>query len=88
MKTYNIIVTGTVQGVFFRETSDEMAKALDINGTVRNLKTGEVEIFAQGADERIKEFIEWCKRGPQSSKVEDLSVKVSDQEEFNGFSIV
>jgi len=88
MKTYNIIVTGTVQGVFFRETTDEMAKALDIKGTVRNLQSGEVEIFAQSGDEKIKEFIEWCRKGPKYSKVEDISVTILENEEFDEFSIV
>lgn len=69
-----ILLKGRVQGVFFRISAKKTAERLNISGWVRNLSTGEVEIFAVGSPETIKEFIEWLKTGPKLARVDELKI--------------
>ncbi|MGX2040078.1 acylphosphatase [Methylocaldum sp. MU1018] len=70
----HVFVSGLVQGVFFRAATCERALALGINGWVRNLPDGRVEILAEGASDRIAEFLNWCANGPPRAKVDFLDV--------------
>lgn len=74
MKRFHAIVNGKVQGVFFRATAREQAKALDIKGFVRNLPDGSVELDAQGEDHSIDLFLRWCEHGPPAARVDKISV--------------
>lgn len=81
-------ISGNVQGVFFRAETEIKAKELKLTGWVRNNHDGEVEILAQGEEENLRAFLEWCKKGPPSAKV--TGVKVEWQrinETFHNFSI-
>lgn len=75
MKTLHIIVSGRVQGVFYRINTQRVAKSLGLNGTVRNLDTGEVEIFAQGKTKSLKELLKWARRGSKMAKVLEIESK-------------
>lgn len=81
MKRVNIQIFGRVQGVGFRFFTMQRAKGLNIVGWVTNRSDGSVEIEAQGAEEDINKFIQWCKEGPPSSKVEDIKVKEIETQE-------
>jgi len=70
----HILVSGRVQGVWFRAATAEVAKGLGIVGWVRNLPNGSVEIEAQGPAGQISEFIAWCRMGPPRASVEQLEV--------------
>ena len=87
MRTYNILVKGRVQGVFLRENTKKKAIELDIKGSVNNLPGGDVEILAQGYDKNILAFVQWCRFGPEYAKVDEIKVKKSDEQEFDGFEI-
>ncbi|BBA33105.1 acylphosphatase [Methylocaldum marinum] len=73
-KRIHVFVSGLVQGVFFRAATRERAVALGIKGWVRNLPDGRVEILAEGASDRIAEFLDWCASGPPRAKVDALEV--------------
>jgi acylphosphatase len=74
MRAIHLVIHGKVQGVFFRKHALEKANDLGLKGIVRNLPNGNVEIFAEGYDFRLKELIEWCHIGSPNSKVERVIV--------------
>lgn len=67
-----LIVTGRVQGVFFRAETKKAADRLGINGYVKNLSDGSVEAMIQGYPPIIAQMIEWCNKGPAASKVDQV----------------
>ncbi len=77
----HIIVSGRVQGVFFRVFTRERAEALGITGFVRNRGDGKVEIVAEGSPAKIKAFIHEVGKGPPLSVVDKINVKY---EKFTG----
>jgi len=88
LRRVNIIVTGIVQGVFFRYNTMKKANELDIKGWVKNLRDGRVEIMAEGEEENLNKFIEWCKKGPQGAYVEALTLEWKEYTgEFSTFQI-
>lgn len=80
MKHCKIIVSGKVQGVYFRDTAKRRALKLGISGFARNEPDGTVFIEAEGDDQAISQFIEWCHEGSRQAEVE--SVTVSDHPVF------
>jgi|APSaa5957512622_1039677.scaffolds.fasta_scaffold158134_1 acylphosphatase len=70
----HIIVKGKVQGVYFREFTKRKALSLGLNGTVKNLPNGSVEIFAGGDKDRLEELKEWCWEGSPYSRVDAVTV--------------
>lgn len=87
MQTIRIIITGKVQGVFFRASARDVAKKLQICGEVRN-KSDYVEIIAKGDEERLSQLIEWCHIGPENAVVGRVVVETIPQLEFRDFKIV
>ena len=85
-----IVVTGTVQGVFFRRFTKLKAEELRLSGTVRNLRDGSVEVVCEGDEALIQEMIAWCRRGPDGAYVEDIDIKWEEPSKgtLKGFSIV
>ncbi len=65
-------VTGRVQGVFFRATARERARALGLRGYARNLPDGRVEVLACGPEPALDEFCAWLWEGPPAARVEDV----------------
>ena len=76
-----IIVTGKVQGVFFRQALKVMAKKNDVFGWVKNLKDGRVEAVLEGDEEKIGRLVEWSHGGPANARVEDVEIH---NEKFSG----
>ena len=87
MKHLSIHVFGKVQGVFFRASTKEKAEEFKIKGNVRNEADGSVSIEAEGEEENLREFIEWCKRGPKFAQVERCEVQETTLQNFKNFSI-
>ena len=84
----NVLVFGLVQGVFFRVFTRRQAEALGLTGYVRNLSGGAVEAFAEGAKEKLKQFISHLKAGPPGSKVERLEITWKEYScRFDNFTI-
>jgi acylphosphatase len=83
-----VIISGRVQGVWFRANTKNKAEQLGITGWVRNTDDGKVEALFEGKDDHIKEMLEWCKHGPLMAKVTDVKIKQNpDQDEYNSFLI-
>lgn len=72
--TTKIIVSGKVQGVYFRASALKKADELKIKGFVQNLSNGSVEIIAQGKDDDIEKLIEWAHIGPARAEVNDVEI--------------
>jgi acylphosphatase len=85
--TYSIIVSGKVQGVFYRQSTKEKAISLNITGSVMNKKNGDVEIVATGLKEKLDELIDWCHQGPPKAVVKNVIVKELPLQSFERFII-
>ena len=88
MKTVKIRVFGIVQGIFFRKFIEEEAKKLRLNGFVRNLEDGSVEILIEGHDEPINNMISLAKTGSKHSKIEHIEYKEIKHQGFDNFKIL
>jgi acylphosphatase len=86
-KSYSVQLFGKVQGVFFRASTKEKAESLGINGFVRNESDGSVFIEAEGEEDNMRSFIEWCNHGPILARVDKCIVKEIEVKNFNGFNI-
>ncbi len=73
-KRVHLLILGHVQGVFFRVNAKKVADALGVKGWVKNLATGEVELYAIGSEEQLKKMIEWSHQGPSRAKVTKVDV--------------
>ena len=88
VETVHLIIEGRVQGVFFRASAKEQADKLGINGWVRNLPGGSVEIRAEGKKENLKQFLDWCNTGPPNSEVSNIEIEyLKPTGEFDTFYI-
>lgn len=70
----HVWISGHVQGVNFRNATKQVADQLGVRGWVKNLEDGRVEAIFEGPREKLLQMIEWCKRGPPASQVEELKV--------------
>ncbi len=83
-----VIVRGRVHGVFFRYSTQEMAKQLGVFGWVKNRWDGAVEAVFEGDQDRVKEMIEWCRKGPPGAYVQRVDTDWGEYlGEFDRFSI-
>jgi acylphosphatase len=82
-----VVVRGSVQGVFFRVETRDRARSLGLAGWVRNAADGSVEAAFEGDDERVESIVEWCRRGPAGAQVDDVEVTWVEPEGEGGFSI-
>ena len=81
-------IYGNVQGVFFRASTRTKAQELGITGWARNCSDGCVEIVAEGKEQTLIEFRNWCKAGPSHARV----IRVEEEwqepsEQYSGFDI-
>ena len=88
MKCIHLIVAGRVQGVFFRDNTRKKAIELGLNGYAKNLPDGTVEIVAEGNEDKLKELLEFIKKGPGIAKVENVKIKHKEPENFKSFEII
>ena len=88
MKTNKIIITGTVQGVFFRQFVKGQAERLELKGFARNLDDGKVEVVVEGRDENVNEMVLACKKGPPQSEIKGLEQEEINHQSFDNFKIL
>ena len=81
----HLLVSGRVQGVFFRQALKVIAKKNNVLGWVRNLADKRVEAILEGDSKSVKPVIEWIKIGPANSRVDDI--EISNEEFKNEFSV-
>jgi acylphosphatase len=75
MRRVRAIVTGRVQGVSFRASTAAEARRLGVVGWVKNRADGDVELEAEGPDDRIAALLAWCEHGPPAARVEQVAVE-------------
>lgn len=78
MRRILIRVTGVVQGVWFRASTQKEATRLGAVGWVRNTSDGAVELEAQGDPAALDALVQWCHRGPPAARVRDVTVQDID----------
>jgi acylphosphatase len=83
----HVFVSGRVQGVSFRDATRSQAEQLGLSGWVRNTQDGQVEAVFEGDTDTVQQMIEWCKSGPSSADVEDVSVDNEQSEGLSGFEV-
>jgi len=81
------VVTGRVQGVYYRAFVRKHALALGLRGYAKNLASGDVEVLAEGEASAMDELLGWLHKGPPMSDVRGVSEKPADQAAGNGFEI-
>jgi acylphosphatase len=77
----HILVSGRVQGVFFRQSIQQKAQSFGAKGWVKNLPDGRVEAVFEGEENAIKMLVDFSRKGPKGALVTDFSL---DWESFNG----
>jgi acylphosphatase len=84
----HLIISGTVQGVFFRKHACEKARELRITGWVANEADGTVAVVAEGPENQVNLFTDWCHSGPSRAFVEKVQIEqVPYMNEFTDFDI-
>ena len=89
MKKIRAIVSGKVQGVGYRMFTLQKARQIGVNGYVRNLANGNVEIVASGEVKRVDTLLKWTKSGPPGAIVKNLEIELLDSNaaDFQNFEI-
>lgn len=83
-----LIITGHVQGVFFRAGARERALSLGIAGWARNNVDGSLEIHAEGSADALLDIERWCARGPDVARVEKVDVRDVPVQGCMGFIVL
>jgi acylphosphatase len=88
-KRAHLTISGRVQGVCFRMYACEEAGQWGITGWVRNLRDGGVEVLAEGEEQDLARFVEWCRRGPSYARVTGVQEEYSEPRgDFDEFGII
>jgi acylphosphatase len=86
--TISIIVTGRVQGVWFRASAKNEADRLGLLGHVMNKVNGQVHIEATGESDALDAFVKWCHNGPDLARVESVEVAQIEPGQYQGFEVL
>jgi len=83
----HLLISGRVQGVYFRQSTLVEAQNLGVNGWVRNLMDGRVEAVFEGEEHAVKTLVNYCRQGPAAAKVNNLEVSYGPSKgEFSNFT--
>lgn len=82
-----VLVSGRVQGVFFRDTCRRVAGQQGVTGWVRNLPDGRVEAAFEGDPETVDRLVTWCRSGPSQARVTTVEVHEEPVEGCTAFAI-
>ncbi|MBW2306897.1 MAG: acylphosphatase [Deltaproteobacteria bacterium] len=84
----HVVISGRVQGVFFRAETQAMAIQRGLSGWVRNLPDGRVEAVFEGEKDAVDRAIAWCRHGPRHARVDDTDVRWEEEiSECQGFKV-
>ena len=88
-KRFHVVISGRVQGVFFRANTWQQARSLEVSGWVRNLPDGRVETVFEGEDRAAEAMLNWLRTGSPPARVDSAEVAAEAATgEFTGFEIV
>ncbi|ABI55876.1 acylphosphatase [Alkalilimnicola ehrlichii MLHE-1] len=82
------LVSGTVQGVFFRSSAKRHAEQLGLSGYARNLVDGRVEVLAHGPTDALDELAKWLEEGPPNAQVTGVEVSAVGEQPPEGFRVL
>jgi len=85
--SYIAHVSGRVQGVYFRVSSQQKAIDYGLSGYARNLADGDVEVFLSGEEANVEKMLAWLQHGPELADVTEMQKKQVDWQEHSFFSI-
>jgi acylphosphatase len=80
-----IVISGRVQGVFFRDSTRRRAESLGVAGWASNLPDGSVEVVAEGEPDAVEQLVAFCRSGPRRAEVDDVDVTDEEPEGLTGF---
>ena len=84
----HVLISGRVQGVWYRASTKQKAEQLGIFGWVRNTKEGHVEAVFEGDEDNVNKLIDWCYLGPPLAKVENVKIqKQNETKSYDKFEI-
>ncbi|RPD46987.1 acylphosphatase [Hymenobacter sediminis] len=83
-----ILVQGHVQGVFYRQSTQQEARRLGLVGTVRNNPDGTVTVEAEGTPEALSALETWCRKGPPAARVKSVEVQSGSVQGYGEFEVV
>ena len=81
------VVSGRVQGVFFRDSCQRRALAEGVDGWIRNRRDGAVEACFEGEADAVERMVDWCRRGPSRALVTSVDVTDEEPEGERGFRV-
>ncbi len=87
-KSLRLFITGSVQGIFFRQFIKDNADKNNVKGYVRNLEDGRVEVFLEGDGEAVENMKSICKRGPQHAQIRNVEEKLESFQSFKEFKVL
>jgi acylphosphatase len=82
-----VVVSGRVQGVFYRDTCRRAAVDAGVGGWVRNRPDGTVEAVFEGPADAVDRLVAWCRRGPRDAVVDEVTVTDEPAQGEPGFRI-
>lgn len=82
-----VVVSGRVQGVWYRQACANEAARFGVTGWVTNLADGRVEAHVEGPSDGVEALIAWCRRGPPRAEVERIEVEEVGPEGHPGFEV-
>jgi acylphosphatase len=84
---YRVLISGRVQGVFFRDTCRRLADQHGVAGWVRNLSDGRVEAVFEGPPDDVRRLVDWARTGPRLAAVDDVAVQPEPPEGLSAFAL-
>jgi acylphosphatase len=84
---FKVHITGRVQGVYFRSSSQQQAIDYSLSGYARNLVSGDVEVLLCGNQENINKMLAWLSHGPEHAEVDSIEHQQVPLQEHHFFSI-
>ena len=82
-----ILVSGRVQGVFYRDTCRREAERIGVGGRASNLDDGRVEVIVEGEPDAVDAMIDWCRRGSDPANVTNIEVEEQDPQGEDRFHV-
>ena len=87
-KRWQMLISGKVQGVYYRASAQQKASELGLTGYARNLSDGQVEVMAEGPEDGLEKLKRWCAEGPPEARVEAVDVRPGKPTgEFSDFNV-
>ncbi len=87
-RTVTVKIEGRVQGVFYRAWTDQTARSLGLDGTVRNMDDGSVEATFSGPAEVVADMLRRCANGPKNARVEKVTIVQEGGSVPPGFKVI